>query len=97
MEFRILGALEVAGADGEIQLGAKKQRALLALLLLHANEVVPTGRLIDLLWNDDLPSDAAKALQVLVSRLRRALGSEDLLQTRPGGYVLHVEPQSLDV
>ena len=97
MEFRILGPLEVAGADGEIQLGAKKQRGLLALLLLHANEVVPTGRLIDLLWDEDPPSDASKALQVQVSRLRRALGSEDLLQTRPGGYLLRVEPQSLDV
>jgi DNA-binding SARP family transcriptional activator len=97
VEFRILGPLEVAGAGGEIQLGARKQRALLALLLLHANEVVPTGRLIDLLWADDLPADAAKALQVQVSRLRRALGSEDVLHTRPGGYLLRIDPQSLDV
>jgi DNA-binding SARP family transcriptional activator len=97
VEFRILGPLEVVGADGEIQLGAGKQRALLALLLLHANEAVPTGRLIDLLWDEDPPSDASKALQVQVSRLRRALGSEDVLQTRPGGYLLQVEPQSLDV
>jgi DNA-binding SARP family transcriptional activator len=97
VEFRILGPLEVVGADGEIQLGAGKQRALLALLLLHANEAVPTGRLIDLLWDEDPPSDASKALQVQVSRLRRALGSEDVLQTRPGGYLLHVEPQSLDL
>jgi DNA-binding SARP family transcriptional activator len=97
VEFRILGPLEVAGDDGAIQLGARKQRGLLALLLLQANEVVPTGRLIDLLWGDDPPTDAAKALQVQVSRLRRALGSEDVLHTRPGGYLLQVHPQSLDV
>jgi DNA-binding SARP family transcriptional activator len=97
VEFRILGPLEVSGAGGEIQLGARKQRGLLALLLLHANEVVPIGRLIDLLWDEDPPVDPAKALQVQVSRLRRALGSEDVLHTRPGGYLLRVDPQGLDV
>ncbi len=96
MEFRILGPLEVEGAEGRVQLGGKKQRGLLALLLLHDGEVVSAGRLIELLW-DEPPADAAKALQVNVSRLRRALGSEDVVQTRPGGYLLQVEADSFDV
>jgi len=97
VEFRILGPLEVVGEAGELELGGKKQRELLALLLLHANQVVPAWRLIDLVWDDDRPADSAKALQVLVSRLRRALASEDVLQTRPGGYLLEVDPQTFDL
>src|SRR5262245_1999069 len=76
MEFRILGPLEVEGDSGPIQLRGRKQRALLALLLLRANEVVPAGRLIELLWPETPPSDAAKALQIHISRLRRALGAD---------------------
>jgi DNA-binding SARP family transcriptional activator len=97
MEFRILGPLEVRGAEGDIQLGAGKQRGLLALLLLHANEVVPTGRLIDLLWSEDPPADADKALQIHVSRLRSALGDHDVLRTRPGGYMLAVDAGGFDL
>jgi DNA-binding SARP family transcriptional activator len=96
VQFRILGPLEVRGAAGEIRVGGAKQRALLALLLLHANEVVPAARLIDLVWGEAPPADAAKALQIHVSRLRRALGPEDVLQTRPGGYLLAVDEDSLD-
>ena len=97
MEFRILGPLEVEAAAGEIRLGGPKQRALLALLLLHANEVVPTARLIDLLWSDSPPADADKALQIHVSRLRSALGDLDVLRTRPGGYVLAVDAGGFDL
>ena len=89
---RILGALEVEDDSGQISLGGRKQRALLALLLLRANEVVSADRLIDLLWTDDPPADASKALQVHISRLRRALESDDALQTRAGGYLLSVDP-----
>jgi DNA-binding SARP family transcriptional activator len=96
VKFRILGPLEVEGSEGEIQLSGGKQRALLAHLLLHANEVVPAGRLVDVLWADDAPADAAKALQVQVSRLRRALAS-DVLRTRSGGYLLAVDDESFDL
>jgi len=96
VKFRILGPLEVEDSAREIQLGGAKQRALLALLLLHANEVVTVSRLIDALWTEAPPADAAKALQVHVSRLRRALGS-DVLRTRPGGYLLAVEDESFDL
>ena len=97
MQFRILGPLEVEAAAGEIQLGGPKQRALLALLLLNANEVVPTARLIDLLWSDSPPADADKALQIHISRLRRALGDSDVLRTHAGGYVLGVDPEGFDL
>ncbi len=96
MEFRILGPLEVWDGEGEVSLGGPKPRALLAVLLLHANEVVPTDRLIDELWGEDSPEDAAAALRVNVSRLRKALAL-DVLTTRAPGYVLRVEPDELDL
>jgi DNA-binding SARP family transcriptional activator len=97
VEFRILGPLEIEGAAGEIKLGSGKQRVLLALLLLHANDVVPAARLVELLWPEGPPADAAKALQVHVSRLRRALGEEQVVQTRPGGYLLAADARSFDL
>ena len=96
MEFRILGPLEVWNDGGEVSLGGPKPRALLAGLLLHPNEVVPTDRLIDELWGEDSPEDAAAALRVNVSRLRKAL-SQDVLTTRSPGYVIRVEPDELDL
>ena len=96
MEFRILGPLEVWDEGAEVSLGGRKPRALLAVLLLHANEVVPADRLIEELWGDDSPEDAAAALRVNVSRLRKAL-PEDMLTTRSPGYVIRVEPDALDL
>jgi len=78
MEFRILGPLEVWDEDREVSLGGPKPRALLAVLLLHPNEVVPADRLIDELWGEDSPEDAAAALRVNVSRLRKALPQDVL-------------------
>jgi DNA-binding SARP family transcriptional activator len=69
MEFRILGPLEVWDGGGEVSLGGPKPRALLTGLLLHPNEVVPRDRLIDELWGEDSPEDAAAALRVDVSHL----------------------------
>ena len=96
MEFRILGRLEVWDGGNAIALGGPKPRALLALLLLHANEVVPADRLIEELWRHDLPENAAAALQVNLSRIRKAL-PEDVVATRSPGYVLRVEPDALDL
>jgi DNA-binding SARP family transcriptional activator len=73
MEFRILGPLEVSSEGRVLDLGGAKQRALLAMLLLDANNVVSTGRLIDALWEDDPPETAQEALQVHVSDLRKVL------------------------
>jgi DNA-binding SARP family transcriptional activator len=97
VEFRILGPLEVEGAAGEVRLSGGKQRALLTLLLLNANDVVPAGTLIDLLWAETAPADASKALQVHVSRLRRALGTDDAVKTRPGGYLIALDADGYDL
>jgi DNA-binding SARP family transcriptional activator len=96
MDFRILGPLEVSDESGDVSLGGRKPRALLAILLLNPNEVVPADRLIDELWGDASPEDAAAALRVNVSRLRKAL-PEDVLTTRSPGYVIRVERDQLDL
>jgi DNA-binding SARP family transcriptional activator len=96
MEFRLLGPLEVLDGDRLLALGGVKPRSLLALLLLHANEVVSTDRLIDELWGDEPPATAVKSIQVHVSKLRKELG-EGRLATRTPGYVLHVLPSELDL
>ena len=74
IDFRILGPLEVLDEGRAVTLGGSKQRALLAMLLLHANETLSTDRLIDELWGERPPANAAKALQVHISRLRKSLG-----------------------
>src|SRR5436309_8999846 len=96
MDFRILGPLEVSSEGRSLDLGGHKQRTLLALLLLEANRVVSSDRLIDALWEDKPPETAQKALQVHVSQLRKLVGRERL-ETRPPGYVLHVEHDELDL
>jgi DNA-binding SARP family transcriptional activator len=96
MEFRILGPLEVSEEGRQVGLGGGKQHALLAMLLLHSNEVVSSDRLIDALWDEDPPETAQKALQVYVSGLRKALGKERL-ETRPPGYRLRVAEDELDL
>ena len=80
MDFHILGPLEVRDDRGEISIGGGKQRALLALLLIHPNESLATDRLIDELWGEEPPPTAAKIIQNHVSQLRRLLG-DDRLQT----------------
>ena len=91
MEFRILGPLEVLQDGVPLSLGGPKHRALLALLLLHANEPVPQPVLVDGLWGERPPQTAPKALQVYVSQIRRVLGREQI-RTLAGGYQLVVEP-----
>src|SRR5690349_15303143 len=96
MEFRILGPLEVLSDGRVLDLGGPKQRALLALLLVEANRVVPIDRLIESLWEAKPPETAQKALQVYVSQLRKLLGRERL-HTKAPGYLLRVEPDELDL
>jgi DNA-binding SARP family transcriptional activator len=81
VEFRILGPLELAENGRQVELAGGRQRKLLALLLVHASEVVSTDRLIDGLWGEQPPASAAKVLQNAVSQLRRSLG-DDLIVTR---------------
>ena len=96
LEFRLLGALEALVDKRPIALGGVRQRGLLALLLIRANEVVSRDRLIEELWRDHAPETAANALAALVARLRRVL-PPDVLVTKPGGYEVHVEPDAIDV
>src|SRR4051795_3589262 len=96
VEFRVLGPLEVVEHGSSAALGGAKQRALLAVLLLRANDVVSTERLIDELWGESPPATVAKSVQVYVSRLRKQLGDGRLL-TRTPGYVLRVDASELDV
>jgi len=100
MEFGVLGPLEVREGGQVIPLGGAKQRALLAVLLLHPNEVVSRVRLIDGLWGEEPPATAAHTVETYVSRLRRVLhdaGSHDALITRPPGYMLRIDPEELDL
>jgi DNA-binding SARP family transcriptional activator len=113
LDFRILGSFEVSVGDRLVGLGGEKPRALLAILLLHHDEVVSADRLIDDLWGEAPPDSALRTLQAYLSRLRKALGAngasppEELecgpaanggvLLTRGRGYLLEVAPGELDL
>jgi DNA-binding SARP family transcriptional activator len=96
MEFRILGPLEILDGQQTVRLGAAKQRALLAVLLLHANEPVSGARLADELWGEQQPPSAEKLVQGYVHALRKKLGP-DVPLTRAPGYELRLDPGSLDL
>jgi YVTN family beta-propeller protein len=112
-DYRILGPLEVRAASRPLVLGGEKQRALLAILLLHRNEVVPADRLIDELWGESPPAGARRTLRAYVSKLRKAMATngaspaaagdaernpaDQVLVTKAHGYVLQVAPGELDV
>jgi YVTN family beta-propeller protein len=95
MDFRILGPLEVVDEGRPVSIRRGKEQALLAYLLLHPNQVVPSERLIDELWGERPPATAPKILQNAVSHLRKQLGDGRLL-TRDPGYLLQLEPDELD-
>ena len=113
MDYRILGPLEVRDGSRRLALAGGRQRALLAILLLHRNEIVTADRLIDELWGESPPAGARKTLRAYVSKLRRAMvtngatpavdqGSEreqgdGVLMTRGHGYVLEITPGNLDL
>ncbi len=99
MQFRILGTLEAGTGDARAELGPPKQRAVLAILLLHVGQVVPADRLIDLLWGESPPRTALHSVQIYVSELRKALeplAGDRLIVTRPPGYELEVDPDAVD-
>jgi DNA-binding SARP family transcriptional activator len=97
-DFRILGELEVWSDGRLVDVTGARQRAVLAILLLHAGEVVSTDRILDDVWGDDPPTAGAAALRVRISQLRRALGAGgEQLATRAPGYVLRLAPDQLDL
>ena len=96
MQVRILGPFQLEEGGRRITIGGARQRAVLASLLLHANEVVPSEQLLVDLWGEDSPASAANALQAAVSRLRKVLPPGRLISRVPG-YVLQIFPEELDV
>ena len=99
MEFRVLGPLEVAVDGQSLGLAGVRTRAVLAVLLMHANQVVSSDRLLEELWPGQPADKATDSLQVRLSELRRALrsaGEADRLVTRAPGYLLRVAPGELD-
>jgi DNA-binding SARP family transcriptional activator len=96
VQFRVLGLLEVSDGGRPVSLPRGKESALLGLLLVHANEALGSERLIEELWPRDRPTNAAKTLQIYVSRLRARLGHERI-RTTPAGYLVVAQPEEFDV
>lgn len=98
MEYRILGPVQVIVGGRLLELGPRKQRALLALLLTQANRTIATDQILDALWGDDA-SGKENALWVYISRLRSILAevsTDPILVTKDHGYSLEIEPSELD-
>ena len=96
MEFQILGQLKVVDGGRDLTPARPKQRALLAMLLLHREEVVPGEQLIEALWGEAPPDTVQTALHGHVSALRKLLGA-DRIRTRPPGYLLHASASEVDL
>jgi DNA-binding SARP family transcriptional activator/basic membrane lipoprotein Med (substrate-binding protein (PBP1-ABC) superfamily) len=97
LRFRILGPLEAEVEEGAIELGGRKQRAVLAALLLRAHEVVPDERLVDEIWGENPPASATHSLEAYVSRLRRTLAPHGVaIERRGGGYRIGLDRAVLD-
>ncbi len=100
LEFRILGPLEVLRDGVPLALRAHRQQALLAVLVLEANRVVPMSRLIDAIWDDMPPETAKSQVQICVSTVRKLIGADGqhaALRTRPPGYQLEIPDEAVDV
>jgi predicted ATPase/DNA-binding SARP family transcriptional activator len=96
LRFGVLGPLAVWRDGEQVEVAGRRVRMLLALLLLDPGRPVPAGRLVDELWGEDPPADAANALQSLASRLRASLAADRLVDWRGGGYRLAVDPDAVD-
>jgi DNA-binding SARP family transcriptional activator len=97
VEFRVLGSLEAAHDGRRIELGTPRMRAMLALLLLRAGQVVAVEQIIDELWPEGTDADARAVVHVYASRLRRALGQPGLVLTRTPGYLIQIDPDQVDL
>lgn len=100
MQFRLLGPLEVECGGHLLDLDGSRERTVLALLLLFTNEVISTDTMITWLWGEEPPPTARHTVETYVSRLRKALatgGDECSIETTAGGYLLRIDPGSLDL
>jgi WD40 repeat protein/DNA-binding SARP family transcriptional activator/energy-coupling factor transporter ATP-binding protein EcfA2 len=103
VDFRVLGPIEVVGEAGAVKLGGPRQRAVLAILLLHANRVVPVEQIADDLYGDAVPATAVAQVRDHVSQLRKLIGqksgleaSESIIETHPPGYLIRVGTDQFD-
>ncbi|MGW5050411.1 tetratricopeptide repeat protein [Actinokineospora sp. NPDC004072] len=97
MDFSVLGPVQ-GWRDGRVvPLGGRQRRAVLAVLLLEAGQVVPLARLVELVWGDQPPAEARNAVQTHLSRLRKALAPDARITARPPGYVLDTDPGQVDL
>ncbi|HEY1512113.1 MAG TPA: BTAD domain-containing putative transcriptional regulator [Gaiellaceae bacterium] len=100
MEFRLLGPLEVSSGHRVVVLGSPQQRALLTLLLIRRNEIVPFDAIVAALWPGEPPRTAAQIVRVYVSQLRKALGDDTErrhIVTHSNGYALQTSAEQVDV
>jgi DNA-binding SARP family transcriptional activator len=102
MRFSVLGSIEVTSDNTPLELGGVKQRAILGYLVLHANKVVPTSRLLAAMWDGAPPPTARKMIQNAVSGIRRVLGEPPgagtpSLRTHPPGYQLYTDTETVDL
>lgn len=100
MKFYVLGPLDVVASTGPVAIRAKRLRSLLAILLLHADQVVPLGRIIDGMWHTKPPHSAVENIRTYIYQLRSVFhraGSPGRLESHPGGYRLLVDPEELDL
>ena len=98
MSFRVLGPIEVRGADGPVRVPVGRQQAVLGILLLELGRVVSTDQIVDVLWEHDPPETVRTQVQICVSRLRTLLKPTGaVIETRSPGYVLNAAPETVDV
>ncbi|MFD6100715.1 BTAD domain-containing putative transcriptional regulator [Nocardiopsis flavescens] len=98
IRFRLLGTLEVGGADGLVHVPLGRQQTVLTALLLDLNRVVSIEALMDTLWSHDPPETARTQVQICISRLRRRLGPlRAVIDTRSSGYLLRADPETVDL
>jgi DNA-binding SARP family transcriptional activator/tetratricopeptide (TPR) repeat protein len=97
VKFGLLGPLEVVDGDRPVPIPSAKHRMLLAGLLLRPGQLVTVDELAEIIWGDTMPAGPRKVIQTYVGRLRKLLGGGELIQSRPGGYVIVVGPGDVDV
>lgn len=97
MDIRVLGPLEVFDGDTPVALGGPKQRAVLAMLVVHGNSLISAGHLVDEVWGESSPKSARRTLHSYIAKLRKLLNVHgELLHGRQGGYVLDTDSASVD-